>query len=225
MPAFQNAIDLGFRYIETDVHATSDGVLVAFHDSRLDRVTDREGLIAELTWSQVRGARLDGDEPIVAFDDLMASFPDARVNIDPKSDAAVEPLIAALRQHDALDRVCIGSFSDSRLGRIHEVFGSDVCLSMGPRETLRLRLSSWGAPFRRFRARCAQVPPRQSGVPIVDRRFVDRAHELDLAVHVWTIDEPDDMRGLLDLGVDGIMTDLPAVLADVFGERELDLAG
>ncbi|HJM00198.1 MAG TPA: glycerophosphodiester phosphodiesterase family protein, partial [Acidimicrobiales bacterium] len=108
MPAFQGAVDLGFQYVETDVHATSDGVLVAFHDSRLDRVTDQVGNISELLWSDVQKALVDGREPIPRFAELMQSFPDLKVNIDPKSDGAVEPLIRELKELNALHRVCVG---------------------------------------------------------------------------------------------------------------------
>ena len=221
MPAFQGAVDLGFQYVETDVHATADGILVAFHDDRLDRVTNAVGQISQLRWSDVRQALVDGKEPIPRFSDLMLSFPDLRVNIDPKANNAVEPLIRELRELDALDRVCIGAFSDARLKRIHEEFGSDVCLSMGPLEVARARLSSWHLPIKRFRARAAQVPIRQGPIPIVDSKFVSRCHQLGLAVHVWTIDKPEEMDSLLDLGVDGIMTDVPATLLEVFRRRGL----
>jgi glycerophosphoryl diester phosphodiesterase len=116
MPAFQGAVDLGFQYVETDVHATADGVLVAFHDTRLDRATDKKGKISELPWSDVQKALVDGREPIPRFTELMQSFPDLKVNIDPKLDNAVAPLIQELKQLNALDRVCVGAFSDARLG-------------------------------------------------------------------------------------------------------------
>lgn len=221
MPAFQGAVDLGFRYVETDVHATADGVLVAFHDDRLDRVTNSIGRISQLTWSEVSQALVDGREPVPRFSELMLTFPDLRVNIDPKANNAVEPLIRELRELKALDRVCIGAFSDARLRRIHDEFGDAVCLSMGPVEVIRARLASWHLPLHRFRARAAQVPIRQGPIPIVDRRFVTRCHELDIAVHVWTIDEVEEMDLLLDLGVDGIMTDVPATLLEVLRQRGL----
>ena len=221
MPAFQGAVDLGFQYVETDVHATADGVLVAFHDNQLDRVTDQVGKISELAWSDVQKALVDGREPIPRFAERMQSFPDLKVNIDPKSNGAVEPLIRELKQLQALDRVCVGAFSDSRLGKFHEEFGQEICLSMGPLEVVAARLSSWGLPKSSFRARAAQVPIRQGPIPIVDKRFIARMHSLGIAVHVWTIDEVEEMNWLLDLGVDGIMTDVPATLLDVFKQRDL----
>lgn len=219
MPAFEGAIRLGYRYLETDAHVTADGVCLAFHDDRLDRVTDRRGIIAELTHDEVGRARVDGREPIPLLAELLGSFPDARINIDTKSDESVDAVVEVVRQANAVDRVCIGSFSDARLDRVRELLGPAICTSMGPREVARLRGRSFGIPAGSFRSACAQVPHRVKGVTIVDERFVAKAHSLGLQVHVWTIDDEDEMNELLDLGVDGIMTDLPAVLKGVLQSR------
>ena len=219
MPAFQGAVTLGYQYVETDVHATSDGVLIAFHDDRLDRVTNSIGLISESTWADISSARVDGKEPIVRLSDLMSTFPELNINIDPKSTAAVEPLIKELRIQKALDRVCIGSFSDRRLETFREAFGDAVCLSMGPFQILRMRLKSLGLPLTKFSAQCAQIPIKQGPISLATPKFIDTCHELDIAVHVWTIDDEAEMIQLLDLNVDGIMTDLPQVLLNVLTNR------
>lgn len=219
MGAFQGAIDLGYRYIETDVHVTSDGVLVAFHDDRLDRVTDATGLIEDLTYAEVAKARVDGREPIARFDELLAAWPEIRINIDPKSDRSVEPLAKALKAANAIDRVCIGAFSDRRLDAIRSLCGPDLCTSMGPRRVARLVAASRRIGRPQFVEGAAQVPPRQSGLPLVTKALVGGARRLDVGVHVWTIDDPAEMHRLLDLGVDGIMTDQPAVLKDVLISR------
>ncbi len=215
MPAFQHAVDIGYTYLETDVHATSDGVLVAFHDDSLDRTTDRNGVINALPWSEVSAARVDGREPIPLFEDLMEQFPDARVNIDCKADSGVDALVASLKRLDCLDRVLVGGFSDARLRRFRSEFGDALCTSFGPQQIAALRLAGrvpWGGE-------AAQVPVRQGRLTIVNERFVERAHQRRLQVHVWTIDEPDEMHRLLDLGVDGLMTDRPQILKDVLIER------
>jgi glycerophosphoryl diester phosphodiesterase len=218
MPAFEHAVALGYRYVETDVHVTADGVLVAFHDESLDRVTDRTGLIRELPWVTVSEARVDGREPIPLLEDLLGSWPDLRVNIDPKHDSAVDALIDTLRRTDAVERVCIGAFSDARLDRIRAALGPRLCTSLGPRGIARLKAASLGVPLS-VPAPCAQVPVRLRGVVVTDQRFVNAAHRLGMQVHVWTIDDPDEMARLLDMGVDGIMTDRPAVLRQVLEER------
>lgn len=220
MPAFEGAIALGYRYLETDAHVTSDGVCLAFHDDRLDRVTDREGIIAELPYREVRAARVDGREPIPLLEDLVASFPEARINIDTKHDASVAAVAAVLERTGATERVCVGSFSEARLAHIRELVGPALCTSMGPKEIALLRGGSFGLPGAGHLAgACAQVPHKVKGVPVVDARFVAKAHRLGLQVHVWTIDDPAEMHELLDLDVDGLMTDQPAVLKDVLISR------
>ncbi len=219
MAAFGAAVALGYRFVETDVHATADGVLVAFHDDSLDRVTDRSGRIADLPWSVVRQAQLAGGEGVPLLEDLLGAWPELRVNIDPKADASVEPLAAVLERTGSVDRVCVGSFSDRRLARLRRRLGPRLCTSMGPLATVGLRVASLGVPVGRLPAACAQVPVRRGPVPVVDRRFVAAAHRRGLQVHVWTVDDRTEMERLLDLGVDGLMTDRPVLLKDVLTAR------
>ncbi len=224
MAAFQDAVDLGYRYIETDVHATRDGVLVAFHDDRLDRVTDRKGRIRELDWAEVSRARVHGREAIPLFDELLAAWPDLKINIDPKADGAVMPLIKALARPGILPRVCVGSFSGRRLATVRSALGPELCTSMAPGEVVRLRLTSLGlpgVPFTDPLAAAAQVPLRHYGLPVLDGRFVQAAHARGLKVHVWTINDGETITRLLDLGVDGIMSDETALLKTVFTARGL----
>jgi glycerophosphoryl diester phosphodiesterase len=142
-----------------------------------------------------------------------------RVNIDPKHDSAVGPLVEVLRRTASVDRVCVGSFSDRRLARVRGALGEALCTALGPRAVARLRAASLKIPAGRWHADCAQVPTHQGRLTIVDQRFVDRAHRAGLQVHVWTIDDPGEMARLLDLGVDGIMTDRAEALRDVLQRR------
>ena len=219
--AFADAVSLGFRYLETDVHATSDGVLVAFHDNDLERTCGEKRAIATSTWEALKSARIDGTDPIPLLDDLLDEFPNARFNIDCKADTALEPLIQKLRDRDCLDRVCIGSFSDKRLERVREAFGSAVCTSMGPKEIAKLvaRTNTFVPVKPTEHALMAQVPVKQGAIPVTTKRFVNVAHELGLAVHVWTVDDPIEIARLLDLGVDGVMSDDTRALRDVFAAR------
>jgi len=219
MPAFEGAVALGYRYLETDAHVTADGVCLAFHDDRLDRVTDRAGIISELSYDEVRVALVDGREPIPLMEDLLGAFPEARINIDPKHDGAVDALGEVIDRTGALERVCIGSFSDERIERLKAALGPKLCTSLGPKGVARLRAGSFGLPSGRVEGACVQVPHRLKGVRLVDDRFVSRAHAAGLQVHVWTIDDPAEMHELLDRGVDGIMTDRPATLREVLESR------
>ncbi|MFA9444789.1 glycerophosphodiester phosphodiesterase family protein [Egicoccus sp. AB-alg6-2] len=223
MAAFADAVALGYRYLETDVHVSSDGVLVLHHDPTLDRVTDTVGAIAGLSWDVVSGARISSREPVPRFDEAVASFPDVRWIVDVKDDLAVEPMIARLRGDDELlARICVGSFSDSRLDRIRNALGERVCTSAGPAEVRRLRIGSLtrrGGSRVRLRADVLQVPLRFGAIPIVDRRFLAAAHWAAMPVQVWTVNEPGEMHRLLDLGVDGLVSDRTRLLRDVLAER------
>ncbi|MER5634462.1 glycerophosphodiester phosphodiesterase family protein [Streptomyces nitrosporeus] len=218
--AFRRAADAGYRYFETDVHATADGRLVAFHDATLDRVTDAGGPIAALPWSEVSRARVAGTEPLPLFEELLEEFPAARWNVDIKAEPALRPLVDLVRRTGAWDRVCVGSFSESRVARAHRLAGPRLATSYGVRGVLGLRLRSYGVPAAvRAGAVCVQVPRSRSGIRVVDRAFVRTAHARGLQVHVWTVNEAEEMAALLDLGVDGIMTDHIETLRTVLDER------
>jgi len=222
-PAFSACVDLGYRYLETDLRVTSDGVLVVFHDAALGRVTDRKGRIDSLPWAAVQEARIGGREPIMRAEDLLTAWPDVRFNLDLKAVGVLSPLLRLVRRLGVEDRICIGSFSDSRLAAARQAFGSRVCTSLGPRGVLALRLSSYSpraGGLVRGNAGCAQVPEFVGGRTLVaDERFIATAHAHGMQVHVWTINDPGKMNELLDRGVDGIMTDRPAVLRQVLEAR------
>lgn len=182
---FRRAVGAGYRYIETDVHATRDGKLVAFHDGTLDRVTDGAGRIADLPWENVRHARVAGEEPVPLFEELLETFPAVRWNVDVKAEPALEPLLELIGRHNAWDRICVGSFSEARVVRAQRLAGPRLATSCGTRGVLGLRLRSWGVPVApRRSAVAAQVPETQSGVPVVDHRFLRAAHARGLQVHV-----------------------------------------
>lgn len=215
MPAFEHAVSLGFDYLETDVHVSSDGVLVAFHDADLERITGRPGSIADRTWDELRAIDLGGAS-IPRLDDLLATFPDAKFNIDPKTDDAVQPLGDTIEAHNAIDRVGIGAFDDARITALQERFGPELCTSPGPMELLAYLANPTGSAFETHG--CLQIPPSFGGFEL-SAELLQSAHSLGLQVHVWTINEEAEMRRLLDLGVDAVMTDRVALLKDVLIDR------
>ncbi|MGW0891247.1 glycerophosphodiester phosphodiesterase family protein [Saccharopolyspora sp. NPDC002578] len=222
MSALRRAVDEGYRYLETDVHATADEVVVLNHDPNLDRTTDGRGTIRRLPWSAVGSARVGGREPVARLDDVLEELPQALLNIDVKEDAAVRPVLETLRRHDAWHRVCLASFDERRLRELRKGGSSELLTSMGKRSAATL----WGASRyggRGLRSRidgwAAQVPRWHGRIRVVDQRFVRMAHHWGLEVHTWTVNEASEMRDLLDLGVDGVVTDRPDVLRDVLGDR------
>jgi glycerophosphoryl diester phosphodiesterase len=231
LPAFERAVDLGYRYLETDARATSDGVLLAFHDPTLDRVTDRGGDLARLPYAEVSKARIAGREPIPLLEDVLGAFPRARLNIDVKAESAIAPLTEVLRRTNAWHRVCVTSFSSRRLrhirARMRLLSGREVCTALGPHGVAALRArpltGPLGLPLRAAAsaAPCAQVPYRLGRTPFVNASFMTTAHSLGLQVHVWTVNDTTEMERLLDLGVDGIFTDNIEALRGVLKARGL----
>jgi glycerophosphoryl diester phosphodiesterase len=222
MPAFEACVRLGYRYLETDVRATADGVLVVFHDAVLERVTDRAGRIEQLPWSEVSTARIGGREPILRLEDMLGAWPDVRFNLDIKAAGVLAPLVRTVRRLAVADRICLGSFSDARIAAARRLFGPSVCTALGPKGVAALRLSSYSpraAGLVRIQAGVAQVPLQLGGRALVDERFLTAAHARDLQVHVWTVDTEDETTALLDLGVDGVMTDRPAMLKELLEKR------
>jgi glycerophosphoryl diester phosphodiesterase len=218
--AFGRAVAMGYRYLETDVHATSDGVVVVFHDSTLDRLLGRPGRVRDLRWADLATLRVGGAAAVPRLDEVLESWPDVRFNIDVKDDPAVTPTVELVRRSGAADRVLLASFSDRRLARVRAALPT-VATSLGRREAARLWLAARVGGRLRIPPSvvAAQVPVRRGRVRVVDRPFVATAHRLGLQVHVWTIDDPDTMNDLLDLGVDGIMTDRIEILRDVLVAR------
>ncbi len=218
--SFDHAVSLGYRYIETDVQVTSDGVLVMFHDDDLEAETGFAGKIEDLTFAQVGDLRLGDDHPIPVFDEMIRRFPEVHFNIEPKADSAVEPLISAIREHDLHDRVCIGSFDDARVRRVKEALGPNLATSPGPAGLAGLVARSAlrrGGPVPHA---AVQIPTSYSGVPLASSRaLINRFQRLGLQVHVWTINDETEMVKLLDNGVDAIMTDRTELLREVLRAR------
>ena len=240
--AFEHAVGLGYRYLETDLQATADGVLVAFHDKTLTRVCGQEGQVRRLTRAELSAARIDGTEPIPVLEDLLAAWPDVRFNLDVKDVPAIAPLPEVLHRTNAWDRVCVVSFSASRLRATRRALGRPVCMAASPLGTAAVRFggprsrrnrtgpgrqgqgpvaplgqqSQWPLTewLTRSGVRCVQVP-----VSMATPSFIGRSHALGLQVHAWTVNDQPSMQRLLDLGVDGIMTDETVALRELLTAR------
>ncbi|MCP2048947.1 UNVERIFIED_ORG: glycerophosphoryl diester phosphodiesterase [Paenarthrobacter nicotinovorans] len=224
MAAFKAAVELGTVHLETDVHTTSDDVLLVFHDSSLDRVTDSTGRISELTAAEVARARIGGVEPVPTFDELVMSLPDARLNLDVKDWNSVVALASAIERHGVHNRVLVTSFSDRRRRAVLAKLSRRVASSAGSSLTALFVLLGPVLPAGLARSLLTgvdvfQVPVRYGRLPVVTAGFIRRAHRVGRQVHVWTINDPADMERLLDLGVDGIVSDRLDLLKDVLVRR------
>lgn len=223
LSAFHSAVELGYRYLETDVHATADGVLLAFHDGCLDRVTNMHGRISDQQWSDIQTARISGVEPIATVEELFDSLPDVRVNIDIKSHNAIEPLIAALESHNAWDRVCVASFQVTTIREFRRRVGRRVPTTVSAVGTAVYAFTRGLRTMVRPIGEAFQVPPTtwKDQLTVVSPGMLKAAHNIGRVVHVWTINERAEMERLIDMGVDGIITDELTTLRDVLIERDL----
>lgn len=222
LAAFKHAVALGYTYLETDVHVTKDGTLLAFHDDVLDRVTDRMGAIVDLTLAEIREARIGGREEIPTFGQLLEAFPDALFNIDIKGAGAAAALAEVIREHALWDRVLVGSFSPARIREFRRLTDGRVPTAAHVWEILAFRFLPSARLADRLVGRdfvAFQIPHKRHGLLVVTPGLVRRAHAAGKQVHVWTIDDPDEMRLLLDRGVDGLFTDRTDLLKDVLIAR------
>ncbi|MFN2479685.1 MAG: glycerophosphodiester phosphodiesterase family protein, partial [Pseudonocardiaceae bacterium] len=184
LAAFRRAAAEGYRYLETDVRATRDGVVVVIHDATLDRTTDGSGEIEKMDWAAVRTARVAGREQICRLADLLEELPGMLLNIDVKADSAVAPVLDLLHTTRGWDRVCLASFSEARLQRLRTAAGSQLLTSMGTASAVALRLRSVSMPQHGarksatmpIRGKLAQLPVRMCGVRVVDQALVRCAH-------------------------------------------------
>ncbi|CAA9430206.1 MAG: Glycerophosphoryl diester phosphodiesterase [uncultured Pseudonocardia sp.] len=230
LEAFRRAVDEGFTYLELDVRATADGVAVVHHDATLDRTTTGTGRIDAHTADALTGVRVRGRFPLPRLDEVLAALPDARITVELKSAAVVAPVLAALDAADAWPRVCVGGVDDRWLAAARAGGGSRLCTSMAQASAFGLRSRAWldalprplsWLPAPPVCGDLAQLPHRFGALTVVDAGLVRTAHAQDWEVHAWTVDDPAEMAQLLDLGVDGLLSDRPDVLRAVLRSRGL----
>ena len=223
MTAFQQAAGYGVQFVETDLRVSADGILHCFHDAFLDRTTNGSGAIGSESARDLERLdagfhhRIDGGYPfrgqgigVPTFASVLEAFPDFGFIVDVKTDGVVEPLARMIKHRNLAGRLIVGSFSTERLARLREICGQEVATSTGPAETVRAivagRLRAWLDPFGSTTV-ALQVPVSWYGVPVVTGELIDVAHRFGKLVHVWTINEVEEMKRLLALGVDGLITD------------------
>jgi glycerophosphoryl diester phosphodiesterase len=206
LAAFLRARDEGYAYVETDVHATRDGVLVVHHDATLRRVAGHPGVLRTMDWADVAPVRVRGREKLPRLEEALEALPGMRFNVDLKSPGTLRPMLALLERDDVAERVAVASTDDGRLRAVRQRHGDRVVTGVSARAALSLRARS-------------VLPGPLGRLPVVDAVSLRAAHEAGLEVHVWTIDRASEMHRLLDLGVDGLMTDRPDRLRDVLVVR------
>jgi len=219
LPAFDHAVSLGFTHVELDVHATRDRVVVIHHDPVLTRMCGDPRQIAELDWNGLQGVRTRGGAEIPRLQDLLEAHPTLHVTIEAKSDAVVEPLCDLITRMGVLSRVSIGAFAPARTARARQILGPGLLWSPAHGQVARLFARGWGLPLGLQDFGVVQIPAAWKGLAVVTPRFLRAARAAGVKVQVWTVNEEAEMHRLLDLGVDGLMTDRPGLLRDVLRAR------
>ena len=219
MEAFAHAVGLGYGDIETDVHATRDGVAVIHHDATLARMTGDARAIAETDWAELARVRTRGGAAIPRAEEALAAFPEVRFVFELKAPRSAEALAPVIRAAGALDRIAVGAFEPRHTADARARLGEGLLWSPGRPGVLALWLQGWGLPLPRPAFRVMHVPPVFRGIPVVTPRLLRAAERHGVAVQVWTVDEAAEMERLLDIGVHGIMTDRPTLLREVLRRR------
>ena len=209
--SFEYSIELGSSYIETDVQLSSNGIPYIFHDNDLKRLFGKNIIFNSLHSDEIDELILFDKYKIPTLESTLQKFPDTLFQIDVKTDEVVLPTMEVIKKTNSTDKVCIASFSSKRLQQVHKLY-PEICLSMGPFEVMKLLLASFGLYRRKVPGNCLQIPIYQYGIKLVTKRFINYIHSIGLKIHVWTINDEDTMQKLIDLGVDGIITDRPKTL-------------
>ncbi|MFI6323855.1 glycerophosphodiester phosphodiesterase [Nonomuraea sp. NPDC050556] len=233
MVAFENAVALGADVLETDIHQTRDGELVAIHDDTVDRTTDGKGRVDSFAYADL--ARLDAGysfrdlqgrlsfrgkgAKVPRLEELFVKFPDKLFNVEIKAayPGIEEKLWGLIRRYRLEDKVVVVSFDQGIVDRFREVSGGRVALGAGKSEATLFALThKFRVPgFYRPRASVLQLPTESNGFDLADERLIEGAHRLGMQVHYWTVNDEATMRELIALGADGIMTDRPDLLKKV----------
>ena len=223
--SFENTIEsfyysqsLGCKFIETDVQVSSDGIPYIFHDETLTRLLGKNDVFSNLDSSEIEDLRIFESHKIPRLDETLQTFPDMCFQIDVKTDEVAMPALEVIHKCRAEDRVCIASFNSPRLSRVNSKY-PEICLSMGPNEVSKMLLSSFGLYKKTIIGDCLQVPMYYYGIKVVTKRFVDFVHSKGLKICVWTINDEKTFKKLIDIGVDGIITDKPKLLFQVLNSE------
>ena len=236
MPAFQHAVELGVDVLEMDIHSTRDGELVIMHDERVDRTTNGSGLLKEMTYAQLQDLDaayhwphddLDGPRPyrgqgirVPTLRELFETFPDMPMNIEIKQaePSIVQPFCDLIYEYRRTDSVLVGSFHAETVKEFREKCPGVATSATEPetRTFFILNTIGLGKVFQPS-AEAFQVPEYSGFLHVVTERFVSGARRHNADVHVWTVDDPEDMQRMIDLGVDGIITNRPDLLLELLG--------
>lgn len=217
--SFRTALDLGYRVIETDIHSSKDGTAYIFHDNTLERLTGENLKISNLKDVDIDSLKVNQSSIIPRLSNVFEEFPEALFNLDAKTWEATIPVANTIKNMECSSRVCIGSFNNERINAIIRELGVETCHGMGTSNVIKFYFGAQLGIEQNFTAQCIQLPIGQFGISFMTEKVLQYARKLGIKIHFWTINDSVTMQRLLELDVDGIMTDDCVLLKDVMKKQ------
>ena len=217
--SFRKAFDLGYRVIETDIHSSKDGTAYIFHDITLERLTGENLKISDLKDVDIDSLKINNSSIIPRLSNVFEEFPEGLFNLDAKTWKSTMPIVETIKNMGCCSRVCIGSFNDRRINAIIKELGLETCHSMGTSNVIKFYLGAQLGIEQHFTSQCIQLPIKMFGISLTTRQVLSYARKLGIKIHFWTVNNPVVMQNLLELNVDGIMTDDCVLLKEIMKEQ------
>jgi glycerophosphoryl diester phosphodiesterase len=214
--AFNSVIQMGYKYIETDLRMTLDGEVIAFHDPDLKRLFNLDLQVKDLTFNQIDNLFKEKNCSLLTLEDTLKKFPKIHFNIDLKVEEVIQDSIKVVTDLNAFDRVCFASFRSSRTEKVLR-HNQNIIVSMGMKDVALFKFFN----FHNEKIKIVQIPLKWKGIKILTRNLIQKAQKSNLLVHVWTINDRKLINNLIDLGVNGIVTDEPELLMEIMKKRDL----
>ena len=214
--AFNSVIQMGYKYIETDLRMTLDREVIAFHDPNLKRLFNLDLQVKDLTLNEISSLFKEKKCNLLTLEDALIKFPDIHFNIDLKVNEVIQDSIKVVADLNAFDRVCFASFRSSHTEKVLQ-HNKNAIVSMGMKDVVLFKFFK----FYNKKIKIIQIPLRWKGIKVITRNLIQRADKNNLLIHVWTVNERKTINNLIDLGVNGIVTDEPELLMEIMKERDL----
>ena len=214
--AFNSVIQMGYKYIETDLRMTLDREVIAFHDPDLKRLFNLDLQVKDLTFNEIANLFKEKDCTLLTLEDSLKKFPEIHFNIDLKAKEVIQDSIKVVADLNAFDRVCFASFHSSRTRKVLR-HNQNAIVSMGMKDVALFKFFK----FHNKKIKIIQIPLKWKVIKVLTRNLIQKADKSKLLVHVWTINDRKTINNLIDLGVNGIVTDEPELLMDIMKERNL----
>ncbi len=214
--AFNSVIQMGYQFIETDLRMTLDKEVIAFHDPDLKRLFNLDLQVKDLTFNEINNLFREKNCRLLTLEEAFKEFPSINFNLDLKVKEVINESIDIVSDLNAFDKVCFASFRDSHTEKVLQ-HNQNANVSMGMKGVALFKFFK----FHNKKIKIIQIPLKWNGIKVLTRNLIERAHKSNLLVHVWTINDRKTINNLIDLGVNGIVTDEPELLIEITKERDL----